>query len=463
LHASTRPFLALFVVGLGASLATMDLAVNVAFPAVTAAFALEPRAIRWLVVCYVITYASLMLAFGNLGDHVGHRRVFAAGLVSSLAAFVLCGIAATYPALLAARVIQGVGTALVLSCAPALATAALGEARRTQALAGYSAIIAGASLLAPLLGGVAIALLGWSGVFWLRAPLALAAICLLPHVGLRPAAAGRSLRSFEILGPSLLAFGIAALLLALNLPQAGAAAASAVVPVLAGAAALGAFGLQQRRASRPVFPAPVLRDLDFVLRNGAAIAVHFVAFAVPLLVPYYLANVAGCSPLEIGMVIAASPAGMLLGSLAAAPSARARGAARAALAGGLCVAAGSLGVAASASAVLLTAIAASLVLHGFGLGLFQVAYTDSVVSALPLDARGVAGSLTMVTRTIGVVGAAAALTAAVDFLHAQRIASVAASAAVAAGVYASVFVWLAAALAALLLAGCLRRRLWFGS
>lgn len=459
----THPFLALFAVGLGASLATMDLAVNVAFPAVTAAFSLEPRAIRWLVVCYVLTYASLMLAFGNLGDHVGHRRVFAAGLVLSFAAFVLCSVATTYPALLAARVVQGIGTAALLSCAPALATSTLGEARRTQALARYSAIIAGGAVLAPLLGGSAIVLLGWSGVFWFRAPLALVALCLLPHVALRPAAAGRSLRSFDILGPALLALGIAALLLAPSLLQAGTAAGWAVVAALAGMVALGAFGWQQRRALQPVFPAAARRDLDLALRNGAAVAVHFAAFAVPLLVPYYLADVAGSSPIEIGMVIAASPAGMFLGSLLAAPAARSRGAARAALLGGLCVAAGSLALAASASAALLAAIVASLTLHGMGLGLFQVAYTDSVVSALPLDARGVAGSLTMVTRTIGVVGAAAALTAVVDFLHARQAASAAPSAAAWAAVYQTVFLWLALGLAALLLAGCLRRRLWLGS
>src|SRR5690606_5086421 len=142
---------------------------------------------------------------------------------------------------------------------------------------------------------------------------------------------------------------------------------------------LAAFGLQQRGADKPVFPAGLLRDPDFVLRNGAAIAVHFVAFAVPLLLPYYLADVAHCSPFQIGTVIAASPAGMLLGSLLAAPAARSLGAGRAALLGGLVVAAASFAVAMSASAIALAAIVAALLLHGLGLGLFQVAYTESTV------------------------------------------------------------------------------------
>ena len=84
------PIAGLAVVGLGASLAAMDLAVNVAFPSITAAFALERQEIRWLVVCYVLTYASLMLVFGRLGDRIGHRRIFRAGLLLSIAAYTLC-------------------------------------------------------------------------------------------------------------------------------------------------------------------------------------------------------------------------------------------------------------------------------------------------------------------------------------------------------------------------------------
>src|SRR5687767_90095 len=116
------PIAGLAVVGLGASLAAMDLAVNVAFPSITAIFALETQEIRWLVVCYVLTYASLMLVFGRLGDRIGHRRIFRAGLLLSIAAYTLCALAPTYGALLGARVVQGIATALVLSCAPALAT-----------------------------------------------------------------------------------------------------------------------------------------------------------------------------------------------------------------------------------------------------------------------------------------------------------------------------------------------------
>jgi len=85
------PLPGLLIIGLGASIAPMDFAVNVAFPAISAAFALDVQSIRWVVICYVITYASLMLAFGKLGDIAGHRSVFRAGLLTGTLAFAACG------------------------------------------------------------------------------------------------------------------------------------------------------------------------------------------------------------------------------------------------------------------------------------------------------------------------------------------------------------------------------------
>src|SRR5690606_29473662 len=232
---------------LGASLAAMDLAVNVAFPAITAAFALETRAIRWVVVCYVLTYASLMLAFGRLGDRVGHRAVFRAGLGVSVAAYLLCAVAPTYPWLLAARVGQGIATALVLSCAPALALALFEEGKRTRALGAYGSMNAFASIVAPLVGGASIAALGWSGVFWFRVPLALAALLLLPMLPRTPPAPRAPRPQADWPSSLLLSGGLGLLLIAPALAHSEAGAGLAAVPALSGAAALAAFALQQRR------------------------------------------------------------------------------------------------------------------------------------------------------------------------------------------------------------------------
>jgi len=438
----------------------MDLAVNVAFPSISAAFALETRSIRWVVISYVLAYSSLMLAFGKLGDRIGHRHVFRAGLLVSALAFVLCALAPDYPSLLAARVAQGVGTALVLSCAPALATLLYDESRRLRALGSYASMTALASVLAPLIGGASIAALGWSGVFWFRAPLAVLALLLLPllpHVAQPVARTQRD--PPNLAGPILLATSLAFLLLSPALLELTASGWFAIATAGIGLAALCAYAKNERQARDPILPRALLRDPDFVLPNLAGIAVHFVAFAVPLLVPYYLTRIAGYTPLESGAVLALSPAGILMGSALAARTAGVCGVRRTAVLGGALVAVGSAAIALWPYVPWLPMILGTLMLHGLGAGLFQVAYADIVVAALPRGERGVAGSLTMVTRTIGVMSAATALTALLHTVE-SRSAARASEAAAFADAFTTVFVCAALLLVTFFAASALRRRAW---
>src|SRR5205814_9300997 len=116
-----RPQLGLAIVGLGASLAPLDIAVNVALPAITAHFRVALGDAQWLVICYVLVYGSLMLVCGKLGDLFGHRLIFRIRLAISAVGCAACPAAPDCPPLLWARAGQGIGTALALACTPALA------------------------------------------------------------------------------------------------------------------------------------------------------------------------------------------------------------------------------------------------------------------------------------------------------------------------------------------------------
>src|SRR5438270_1514768 len=100
----SRPGLGVLVVALGTLVVPFDSSVNFAFPYITQAFGLPVPAIQWVVISYTLTYAALMLVFGRVGDMLGYRRIFLAGSLWSTAAFVLCAMAPSYGALLAARV-----------------------------------------------------------------------------------------------------------------------------------------------------------------------------------------------------------------------------------------------------------------------------------------------------------------------------------------------------------------------
>ncbi|MGH7060868.1 MAG: MFS transporter, partial [Stellaceae bacterium] len=119
---SARQWLRLLPVGLGASIVPLDTAVNIGFPDITKSFGLPIEMIQWVVICYVLTYASLLLAFGRVGDIFSHARVFRIGLAWSVAAFLLCAAAPAYSWLLFFRFLQGIGAGLVISVAPALVT-----------------------------------------------------------------------------------------------------------------------------------------------------------------------------------------------------------------------------------------------------------------------------------------------------------------------------------------------------
>src|SRR6201997_4653971 len=146
-----QPGFGVLVVALGTLVVPFDSSVNFAFPFITRAFGLPIQAIQWVVIAYTLTYAALMLVFGRVGDMLGYRRVFLAGSAWSAIAFVLCALAPSYGALLAARVLQGVGAALVLSCGPALATGLYPESARIRILGLYTMVIGIGGALGPLI------------------------------------------------------------------------------------------------------------------------------------------------------------------------------------------------------------------------------------------------------------------------------------------------------------------------
>ncbi len=404
--AIARSALGLAVVCLGTLAAPLDSAVNIAMPSITRAFDAPIADIRWVVIAYVLTYSSLLLIFGKLGDLIGYLSVFRAGLVVSAIGFLACSQATHFGLLLAGRVLQGIGIALTLSCAPALATTLYDENRRTRVLATYAAFTAAGAALGPIIGGMLVDRFGWSAVFWGRAPLCLAALALTWFI---PAPARRSLAAgFDHWGAGLLIVWLSALLLGF---AAIATTADPALPLSLGLLFVGAFAAfmhHETRHAEPIIRPSLFRSIDFTVMNVLSIAVNFAAFSIMLLVPYYLVIARGLDGATGGVVLALAAIGTVGGSWLAGRIGATVAVGRLALAGiGLSLA-GLFGIACLARRAELAPIAVALVVQGIGVGLFQVAYADLVTSVLPLKDRGVAGSLTMVTRTIGVVAGATA-------------------------------------------------------
>lgn len=278
--------------------------VNVALPSIGAALGADGHALTWVVVGYTITGGGLLMLGGRLGDMLGRRRVLLLGTALFGAASLLAGLAPSFPALVAARLLQGAGEALALPAAMAVIVLLFPEGpRRSRALSMWAAVASCGLVLGFVVSGAVTELLGWRWVFLISVPFILvvlaAAALLVP--GERPA--GRA--PLDLPGAFLLT--AAPLLFTLGVVEAGAAGGTPpwLPPAaLAGAVAAGAaFVRAERRAPDPLVPPRFFRNRTRVLANLATALLSAALSASFLLFSYYLQDRAGAGPLRAGLTM----------------------------------------------------------------------------------------------------------------------------------------------------------------
>ena len=405
-------------ISLGTMVVPLYFAVNVAFPAITAAFGVPNSAIQWVIVFYVITNATLILVFGRVGDLFGHLAVFRAGLAMSALAYLGSGLAETFEVLLTTRAVQGIGAAMVLSCGPALATAAFDPTKRVRALGSYAAVFGFAMTIGPSLGGLLVEYWGWSAVFWFRLPIALAALAasfavLTPRQVHAP---GR----LDVGNAVALATALGVLLIGVSRARYGTMTALEIsIYAAVFTAAVVVLRLAPRGGDNEVIAFSMFRNVRLSLVTVTGIAVNLVGFAVMLFVPFYFARIAALPVSLAGLLLAASPLGIVIGGQAAPYFARRLGAPITAFLGVAVVCAATAWIGLWHPGVSFAVMGMAALVHGLGLGLYQVAQLDVSTAVLPPHNRGVAGALVMLTRTFGVVLAASTLTALFVFIEAD--------------------------------------------
>lgn len=353
-----RPSLALVLICLGAMVAPLDTAVNVAFPVIAEAFKVPPHDIIWVVIAFVLTQSISSLVFGRLGDLYGHRRMFLIGMAGSVFAHGALAMASDFLSLLGLRALQGAAVGMAMACAPALVSLASSPGGRARALALYASAISAALALGPLVGGWLVDEFGWPGVFVYRAPLAALVLFLAPW---------------------------------------GFAIASEAMGRLAPPA-------------RVTVAWTALRAPSFLGLQAASVLVQGTLFSIMLWVPFALAGWPTLPVTGAGALLALFPAGSLLASLLLA-----RGriltstshSQRLVKWGQAISVAGLAAIALALRGEGVAMLAASLWLAGVGMGVFQVGYQEDTLRAVPANNRGLAGSLINVTRLLGIVMGAA--------------------------------------------------------
>jgi EmrB/QacA subfamily drug resistance transporter len=258
---------------LASAMALLDAtAVNVALPAIGADLDASLAGLQWSVTGYTLALAALVLLGGALGDRYGRRRVFVIGVAWFAVASLACGLAQSTGQLVASRVLQGIGGALLTPGSLALIQSSFRGVDRPRAIGLWSAFGGIAGLLGPPVGGLLVDTAGWRWVFGVNAPLAVLTLLAVRHVpeSRDPGASGR----FDVLGAALGALSLAMLTYALiaagDDPTGAPVVAGGAVALLGGAA----FVERERRASRPMLPLSVFADRRFTGANLTTLAVY---------------------------------------------------------------------------------------------------------------------------------------------------------------------------------------------
>jgi hypothetical protein len=206
----------LAAVGVASYMSALDGSiVNAILPVLAQQLGADVAAIQWVVTVYLLVQSGLLLSFGRLGDMVGHRRVYAAGLALFVLASALCGLAGSVNALVGARALQAVGASMLIAGAPPLLTQAFPPSHRGRVLGWMAAAVYLGLASGPVLGGWLATVADWRAVFFVNVPVGLAALALALRFVPRDAPAGRR-EPFDLAGVGVYVLGLVALLLALN-------------------------------------------------------------------------------------------------------------------------------------------------------------------------------------------------------------------------------------------------------
>ncbi|MFF0742446.1 MFS transporter [Streptomyces sp. NPDC004111] len=376
-------------------------ALNVALPAMQRELGASVSGMQWTIDAYTLVLASLLMLSGSMGDRLGRRKVFRAGLVMFTLGSLLCSLAPNLESLIAFRAVQAVGGSMLNPVAMSIITNTFTDPReRARAIGVWGGVVGISMAAGPLIGGLLVDSVGWRSIFWVNLPVGLAALLLtLRHV---PESRAAKARRADPVGQLLVIALLASLTYAIiEAPEAGWT--SPLTLSLAGVAvfSLAALALYEPRRDEPLIDPRFFRSAPFSGATVIAICAFASLAGFLFLNTLYLQNVRGLSALHAGLYmlpmaaltfVCAPLSGRLVGSRGPRLS--------------LLVA----GTAMTASAVLFAGFGAEgddvlmftgYVLFGLGFGMVNAPITNTAVSGMPRAQAGVAAAVASTSRQVG--------------------------------------------------------------
>ncbi|MDP3711363.1 MAG: MFS transporter [Mycobacteriales bacterium] len=402
---TTHKGLALVVIAISQLMVVLDATiVNVALDDIYRALDFTSQAdLSWVVTGYTLTFGGFLLLGGKLADRLGRRRVFIAGAVLFAVASALGGAAANPGMLIAARLLQGLGGALMSPAALSLLTVTFEEGpERNKALGVFSAITAGGAALGLILGGLLTDYLNWRWVLLVNIPIAvLATVGALRFV---PESKDETAQGFDVPGAVLATTGLIALvygLVKVNDPT--TTGTTSALTFAAAVVLLVAFVVWQLRTPTPLVPFRLFKNRNILAADVGALLVGTGIFALFFFVVLWMQQINGYSAIRSGLAFL--PMTFLIGGSAAfAAKTLARTGARPLLMAGMSLATLGmllLGLRLEPDSSYVTVILPSLVLVAMGMGMTFVALTAAAIAGVPHEDAGIASALLNAGQQVG--------------------------------------------------------------
>jgi EmrB/QacA subfamily drug resistance transporter len=366
--------------------------------------------LQWVVGAYALTFASIMLACGMIGDELGRKKVMLTGVGVFCAGSVLCALAPDVQVLIAGRAVMGLGAAASEPGTLSMLRQLYPDARARSRAVGVWAATSGFALAAgPVIGGVITGVWNWRGIFWFNLVLGLAALIVAAVIV--PESANAQAARVDIPGTLLGAGALATLVFAvIDAESAGFGAARVIALLCASAMLAAAFGWWAGRARYPLLDLRFLRRPEFVTPLVTAFCTYFATFAIFFFTALYLVEVVGASGYRLAAVFLPMTVLMIASSLLAGRWTARAGPRWSITAGCLLFAAGEfLAIGYLSPHPDYGPLMVALGLAGIGIGTTVVPITSSVLSAVPPERSGMAASATNTSREIGAVTGVAVL------------------------------------------------------
>ncbi len=400
----SRTWVVLVAVAIAIFLGTVDGSiVNIALPTLTDEFDTSFGVVQWVVLSYLLVQATLVLSLGRLGDMIGKKWIFTSGFAVFTVGSVLAGLSRTVSFLIAARVVQAVGAAMVFALAFAIVTEAFPPSERGRALGISGTVVSLGIIAGPVIGGLLIDAASWRWIFFVNLPVGIIGTITAARVvpNTKPGGGHR----FDFVGAGLFLVALLSLLLGLTWGQAVGFTDPLILTLfIVATIAFVVFIAVERRVEEPMLDLTLFRDADLT----SNLVTGFVTFVgiqgLLLLSPFYLTNVLGYEPRAVGLLLGAVP--ITLGIVAPiSGSLSDRIGARPVTVAGLAILTVGYVIASFGLGLDTTALAFVMIgsVIGAGMGIFQSPNNSAILGSVPPERLGVTSGMLTINRITGLI------------------------------------------------------------